>query len=60
LRDIQTGSFAKEWVLENQAGKPAYNAMLKEDLNHPIEDVGRTLRAHMPWLAPAQGSNTAA
>ncbi len=58
LKDIQDGTFAREWVLENQAGLPRYNALLKADLEHPIEDVGRRLRDRMPWLRA--GSNTAA
>ena len=57
LTDIQDGTFAREWVLENQAGLPRYNALLKKDLEHPIETVGRELRKRMPWLRP--GSNNA-
>jgi ketol-acid reductoisomerase len=51
LDDIRSGSFAREWILENQAGRPRYTAMLKADLNHPIEEVGRELRGRMSWLA---------
>jgi ketol-acid reductoisomerase len=50
LEEIQNGEFAKEWVLENQAGKPKYSALLKRDLDHPIEKVGASLRAKMSWL----------
>ena len=50
LEEIQDGSFAKEWILENQAGRPCFNAMKKRDANHPIEVVGKELRAMMPWL----------
>ncbi len=50
LREVQDGTFAREWILENQAGLPQYNALLKEDLAHPIEDVGKELRARMSWL----------
>ena len=50
LEEIQDGSFAKEWILENQAGRPCFNAMKKRDANHPIEVVGKDLRAMMPWL----------
>ena len=50
LAEIQDGSFAKEWILENQAGRPTFNAMKKQDANHPIEVVGKELRAMMPWL----------
>jgi len=50
LEEIQDGSFAKEWILENQAGRPCFNAMKKRDANHPIEVVGKELRDMMPWL----------
>jgi ketol-acid reductoisomerase len=50
LREIQTGRFAREWVLENQANRPVYNALLKQGEAHPIEKVGKELRAMMPWL----------
>ena len=50
LADIQTGKFARDWVLENQAGQPAFKAMLNADLTQEIEEVGAELRAKMPWL----------
>jgi len=50
LAEIQDGSFAKEWVLENQAGRPVYNALKSMDEEHPIELVGKELRKMMPWL----------
>jgi ketol-acid reductoisomerase len=50
LAEIQTGSFAREWILENQAGRPVYNALKKMDAEHQIEIVGRKLRSMMPWL----------
>jgi ketol-acid reductoisomerase len=50
LKEIQSGQFAKEWVLENQANRPVYNALLKKGEAHPIEEVGAKLRAMMPWL----------
>ena len=50
LAEIQDGSFAKEWILENQAGRPVYNALKRMDEEHPIELVGRALRKMMPWL----------
>lgn len=56
LKDIQSGNFARDWILENQAGKPRYNSMLEADLNHPIEQTGKDLRAMMSWLQP--GANT--
>jgi ketol-acid reductoisomerase len=50
LREIQSGRFAREWVLENQANRPVYNALLKRGKEHPIEEVGEQLRGMMPWL----------
>ncbi|MGE3153560.1 MAG: ketol-acid reductoisomerase [Nitrospiraceae bacterium] len=50
LSEIQSGQFAKEWVLENQANRPVYNALLAKGEGHPIEQVGAKLRAMMPWL----------
>ena len=50
LAEIQTGSFAREWILENQANRPVYNALRKMDAEHQIEIVGAKLRAMMPWL----------
>lgn len=50
LREIQTGTFAKEWILENRAGRPVYTALLRQGEAHQIEHVGKRLRAMMPWL----------
>ena len=50
LTEIQDGSFAREWILENQAGRPSYNAMKRMEAEHPIEIVGEKLRDMMPWL----------
>lgn len=50
LEEIQSGRFAREWVLENQANRPVYNALLAKGEAHPIEAVGGKLRAMMPWL----------
>ena len=50
LEAIQTGQFAKEWILENRANKPVFNALSKRAEAHPIEKVGAKLRAMMPWL----------
>lgn len=50
LRDIQSGNFARDWILENQAGKPRYTAMLNADREHPIEKTGAALRERMAWL----------
>jgi len=50
LAEIQDGSFAKEWILENQAGRPVFNARRRMDAEHLIEEVGAELRQMMPWL----------
>jgi ketol-acid reductoisomerase len=50
LSEVQDGTFAKEWILENQAGRPSYNAAKRMDAEHEIEIVGKKLRAMMPWL----------
>ncbi len=50
LEEIQSGRFAREWVLENQANRPVHNALLKRGEEHPIEEVGKNLRGMMPWL----------
>ena len=50
LSEIQSGSFAREWILENQAGRPVYNALKKRDAEHLIEQVGRELRKMMSWI----------
>jgi ketol-acid reductoisomerase len=49
LEDIQQGRFARDWVLENQAGAPSFQAMRKKMSDHPIEEVGEKLRAMMMW-----------
>jgi len=50
LTEIQDGTFAKEWILENQAGRPVYNSLKRMDEEHLIEEVGAELRQMMPWL----------
>jgi ketol-acid reductoisomerase len=50
LEEIQTGEFAREWILENQAGRPVFNALRRIEAEHPIEDVGKKLRGMMSWL----------
>jgi len=50
LAEIQDGTFAKEWILENQVGRPVYNALKRMDAEHPIELIGEELRQMMPWL----------
>jgi len=50
LQEIQSGQFAREFVLENQAGKPGFTAMRRQEAEHPIEEVGKDLRAMFSWL----------
>jgi ketol-acid reductoisomerase len=50
LEEIQKGEFAREWVLENQAGRPVFHALLERDRHHLIEKVGEELRKMMPWI----------
>ncbi len=50
LTEIQNGEFAREWILENQAGRPVYNALLKKGQEHPIEEIGTQLREMMSSL----------
>src|SRR5438094_4641851 len=52
LTEIQSGAFAREWVLENQANRAGFLAMRRRDAEHPIEGVGTRLRAMMSWIAP--------
>ncbi|MEE9259699.1 MAG: ketol-acid reductoisomerase [Candidatus Scalindua sediminis] len=50
LSEIQNGSFAKEWILENKAGRPMFNALVMKDKNSQIEKVGAKLRKLMKWI----------
>jgi len=50
LREVQDGTFARQWIRENKTGRKKYDALMKKDLAHPIEKVGVELRARMPWL----------
>ena len=50
LQEIQSGVFAREWILENQASRPVFNALVKKDQSHPVEVVGRELREMMSWI----------
>src|SRR6202161_3327551 len=51
LDDIQSGRFARDWVLENAAGQASFKAMRKRGAEHDVEKVGAKLRAMMPWIA---------
>jgi ketol-acid reductoisomerase len=50
LKEVQSGQFAREWILENKANAPGFKAMRKAERNHPIEEVGRRLRRLMTWI----------
>jgi ketol-acid reductoisomerase len=50
LSEIQSGQFALEWILENQAGRPRFNALRAKEQDHQIEHVGKRLRSMMPWI----------
>jgi ketol-acid reductoisomerase len=50
LAAVQSGEFAREWLLETRAGKPVFNALTRQGEEHRLEEVGRSLRALMPWL----------
>ena len=50
LTDIQDGTFARNWIAENENGMPEFKRMMQADLEHPIEKVGADLRARMDWL----------
>jgi ketol-acid reductoisomerase len=50
LGEIQRGEFAKEWILENKAGRPSFNALARQDDEHLIETVGKELRGMMSWV----------
>jgi ketol-acid reductoisomerase len=55
LKDIQTGKFAKDWIVENQANRPFFNRTRAIEAAHPIEKVGKELRSMMSWLeAPSE------
>lgn len=50
LKEIQNGTFAKNWILENQANRPSFLATRRMEQEHPIEEVGKELRKMMSWL----------
>ncbi|MCP3939232.1 MAG: ketol-acid reductoisomerase [Actinomycetia bacterium] len=59
LAEIQDGTFADEWVSENRTGRANYLRMREEGMNHPIEAVGKELRAMMPWISAGKADITA-
>ena len=60
LREIQSGQFAREWILENQAGRPVFDKLREQGKAHPIEDVGRRLRETMSWIRNKQKDSSEA
>jgi len=56
LTEIQSGLFAREWIMENQANRPVFTLLLKKDEGHVIEEVGRKLRSMMVWLQSDEGA----
>jgi ketol-acid reductoisomerase len=50
LKEIQTGEFAREWLLENKVGRPRFNAIGRRQADHQIEEVGKKLRGMMSWI----------
>ena len=50
LTEIQDGTFARNWLIENQVGRPQFNAMRRMEAEHPIEKVGKELREMMSWI----------
>jgi len=50
LGEIQNGQFAKEWLTENQTGRPVFNAISRQQADHQIEEVGKRIRSHMSWI----------
>src|SRR6187551_2449745 len=60
LEEIQNGSFAREWLAENRAGRPEFERLRQADRDHEIERVGQVLRAMMPWSQEGQEREPAA
>jgi ketol-acid reductoisomerase len=50
LDEIQSGAFAREWLLENRVGRPTFTALARRGAEHPVEEVGRRLRSMMSWI----------
>ena len=50
LAEIRSGQFAREWILENRANRPVFNATKRLEREHPVEQVGKKLRGLMPWI----------
>ena len=53
LKEIKSGKFAREWIKENELGRPNFNKLISDGDNHLIEKVGKNLREMMPWMKKA-------
>ena len=56
LKEIREGTFAREWILENQVGRPTSTRCAKINAEHPVEHVGKEMRAMMAWLDQSKRS----
>jgi ketol-acid reductoisomerase len=54
LEEVQDGTFAKEWIIENQVGRPVFTSLRRKEAEHPIMEVGDRLRPMMSWLKGKQ------
>ena len=54
LKEIQSGQFAKEFIIENQVGRPTFDKLREAEAQHPIEAVGKKLRGMMSWIREAK------
>ena len=59
LKEVQDGTFAREWIAENRAGRSRFEEMRRADRGHRMEEVGSRLRAMMPWLEDARAGQPA-
>jgi ketol-acid reductoisomerase len=50
LKEIQSGEFAREWIMENKVGRPVFNAIRRRERDHAVEQVGKRLRSLMTWI----------
>ena len=54
LKEIQDGTFAREWIAENDEGRPRFVPLREKARSSPIEDIGKQLRSMMPWMDPKE------
>jgi ketol-acid reductoisomerase len=54
LADVRDGTFARNWIRENEQGRPAFTTYRNADINHPLEETGRALRRMMPFVHPKE------